>query len=160
MRSIHLVRPCDFSGSETKRSIPKRWERNLAMSCPLTLFPALSNGGAKVPNPRRFMSNMGSRGLGGSLRFDDSVGGELLPEVDLLADGRHELLGRSTRRSNSVSRELLRCVLERQRLVGGLVDLVDDRARQPLWRNQTVPQVYLVAGQACLGNRGNVRQCR
>src|SRR5262249_56211135 len=86
-----------------------------------------------------------SRGLGGSLRFDDSVGGELLPEVDLLADGRHELLGRSTRRSNSISRELLRCVLERQRLVGGLVDLVDDRPRHPLCPNQTLPHTYLLA---------------
>src|SRR5262249_19485166 len=45
-------------------------------------------------------------GLGDSLRFDDAIGGKLLPEVDLLADGRHELLGRSTRRSNAVVREL------------------------------------------------------
>src|SRR5262249_60487415 len=53
-RSIYLVRPCGgryFSGSETNRSIPKRWERNLATSCPLTLFPALSNGGEEVPKP-------------------------------------------------------------------------------------------------------------
>src|SRR5262249_33700883 len=39
-----------FSGSETNRSIPKRWERNLATSCPLTLFPAPSNGGGKIPH--------------------------------------------------------------------------------------------------------------
>ena len=40
-----------FSGSETNRSIPRRWERNLATSWPFTLFPAPSSGGAKVPNP-------------------------------------------------------------------------------------------------------------
>ena len=38
-------------GFETKRSSPRRCERNLATSCPLTLLPALSRGGAKVPSP-------------------------------------------------------------------------------------------------------------
>src|SRR5262249_35783789 len=39
------------SGFETNRSIPNRCDRNLATSCPLTLFPALSSGGANVPRP-------------------------------------------------------------------------------------------------------------
>ena len=38
-------------GFETKRSSPRRCERNFATSCPLTLLPALSRGGAKVPSP-------------------------------------------------------------------------------------------------------------
>src|SRR5262249_3540990 len=40
-----------LSGWGPKRSIPRRCDRNLATSCPLTLFPAPSSGGAKVPNP-------------------------------------------------------------------------------------------------------------
>jgi hypothetical protein len=39
------------AGCETNRSIPNLWERNLATSWPLTLLPALSSGGAKVPIP-------------------------------------------------------------------------------------------------------------
>ena len=39
------------SGFETNRSIPNRWDRNLATSFPLTLCPALSSGGANVPSP-------------------------------------------------------------------------------------------------------------
>jgi hypothetical protein len=39
------------SAFDTNRSIPNRWDRNLATSCPLTLFPAPSSGGAKVPSP-------------------------------------------------------------------------------------------------------------
>src|SRR3954468_9313956 len=38
-------------GFETKRSRPRRCERNLATSCPLTLLPALSRGGPNVPSP-------------------------------------------------------------------------------------------------------------
>ena len=39
------------SGFETNRSMPSRCDRNLATSCPLTLLPALSSGGANVPSP-------------------------------------------------------------------------------------------------------------
>src|SRR5262249_23537832 len=39
------------SGWETNRSIPNRWDRNLATSCPLTLLPALSSSGENVPSP-------------------------------------------------------------------------------------------------------------
>src|SRR5215469_11917455 len=40
-----------FSGFDTNKSIPSRSARNLATSCPLTLLPALSSGGANVPRP-------------------------------------------------------------------------------------------------------------
>src|SRR5215831_13114268 len=56
---------------------------------------------AKIPRGRRPLARTRK------VHFDDSVGGELLPEFDLLADGRHELLGRSTRGSHAVVRELL-----------------------------------------------------
>src|SRR5262245_64154348 len=39
------------SGCETNRSIPSCCDRNADTSCPLTLFPARSSGGAKVPSP-------------------------------------------------------------------------------------------------------------
>ena len=39
------------SGCETKRSIPKLCDKYLATSCPLTLLPASSSGGANVPRP-------------------------------------------------------------------------------------------------------------
>jgi hypothetical protein len=39
------------SDSETNRLSPSRRARNLAASCPLTLLPKRSSGGAKVPNP-------------------------------------------------------------------------------------------------------------
>jgi hypothetical protein len=34
-----------------KRSIPSNCDRERATSCPLTLFPAASSGGANVPRP-------------------------------------------------------------------------------------------------------------
>src|SRR5689334_2850027 len=82
------------------------------------------------------------------LHLDDAVGGKLLPEVDLLADRRRELLGRSTRGSNAIVRELVSGLAQRQRFVGGLVELIDDRARHPLRPNEAVPQVDLVTGHA------------
>ena len=39
------------SGAEMSRSIPSRAERKRATSCPLTLLPAASSGGANVPIP-------------------------------------------------------------------------------------------------------------
>ena len=44
-------RPDQDTGSETKMSSPSRRERNRAASCPRTLFPAASSGGANVPRP-------------------------------------------------------------------------------------------------------------
>src|SRR5512132_858664 len=41
----------DSTGIDTNRSMPRRWDRNLATNCPLTLLPALSSGGANVPRP-------------------------------------------------------------------------------------------------------------
>ena len=39
------------SGFDAKRSSPRRRERNRATSCPFTLLPASSSGGANVPRP-------------------------------------------------------------------------------------------------------------
>ena len=43
--------PFHSKGFETNMSNPRLWDRNLATSCPLTLLPAASSGGAKVPRP-------------------------------------------------------------------------------------------------------------
>src|SRR5262249_32850806 len=45
------VSVCPPAGVETKRSRPSRCDRYLATSCPLTLLPAASSSGAKVPAP-------------------------------------------------------------------------------------------------------------
>jgi len=42
---------CQPAGADRKRSRPSRRARNRATSWPLTLFPATSSGGAKVPRP-------------------------------------------------------------------------------------------------------------
>src|SRR5215218_1882872 len=42
---------CAGSGSDENKSRPRRWARNRATSCPRTLFPVASNGGANVAKP-------------------------------------------------------------------------------------------------------------